>query len=241
MRYKCIVEYDGTNFHGFQIQKNLRTVEKVIEDVLEVITKKKTIIYGAGRTDAGVHSYGQVFHFDYDIKIKPNSMKEALNSRLPSDVHIKSVEFVDEEFHARYSAKSKTYKYVIDTNEVDPLYSNYRWYFKYPFDYEKLICASKVFIGEHDFASFTKNHDLENTVRTIYSIDISKDSGVITMLFRGNGFLHNQVRIIVAMMMEVAKGKLEVKDLENIMNACNRKLSPKTAPANGLYLMSVEY
>ena len=241
MRYKCTVAYDGTNFHGFQVQNDLRCVQSELEKALLIITKKKTKVYGAGRTDAGVHAYGQVFHFDFEVDMKDEYMANAINCRVPNDIHIVKVEHVDDSFHARFSAKSKTYKYLVDFNEVDPLKVNYRWYYKYKIDKAKLVEASKVFVGTHDFKAITKNHKLENTVRTIYSIDFSEENGLLAITFKGNGFLHNQVRIMVAMMFEVARGKITISDLENALSSLDRKKAPKTAPACGLYLMDIEY
>lgn len=241
MRYKCIVSYDGTNFHGFQVQDNLRTVQEEIEKVLKVITKTDTRIYPAGRTDTGVHGIGQVFHFDTEIVMKEWNMKNAINSRLPRDIYIKEVEYASEDFHSRFTKHTKEYHYIIDLNEYDPLLGNYRYFYRHKLDIDKMIEASKVFVGEHDFASFTKNHKMENTVRTIYSIDYEFKDKVLTLKFKGNGFLHNMIRIIVAMLIEVGNNRMEIDRLKEIMELKNRKLAPKTAPANGLYLYEIVY
>ncbi|HEY8445391.1 MAG TPA: tRNA pseudouridine(38-40) synthase TruA [Bacilli bacterium] len=241
MRYKCITVYDGTNFHGFQAQNDLRTVQDEIEKVLIIILKHKVRINPAGRTDTGVHAYGQVFHFDTNIVMKEENMRNAINSRLPRDIYIKKVEIVDEAFHSRYSALSKIYHYIIDFGEYDPIHQNYRYYYKYRVDIDKIIDAASIFVGEHDFKSFTKNHHLDNTIRTIYSIDFEIKEKLMTIKFHGNGFLHNMVRIIVAMLLEVGRGRLTKDDLIEILNAKNRKLAPKLAPPSGLYLMEVRY
>ena len=242
MRYKCICSYDGTNFHGFQTQTNLRTVQEEIENVLKIICKKNVIIYPSGRTDAGVHAYGQVFHFDTEIDMGEWNMKNAINSRLPRDIYIKEVEKVSDDFHARFSAKSKEYHYKIALDEFDPLKKNYLYYPSYKkFDIDKMIESSKIFIGEHDFKSFTKNHKIDNTIRTIYSIDFEIVNNELIIKFIGNGFLHNMVRILVAMIFMVGIGKLSKNDLETILAQKNRVFAPKTAPANGLYLYKVNY
>lgn len=241
MRYKCIVSYDGSMFHGFQVQGNLRTVQNEIENVLLIITKNNIRVHPSGRTDTGVHSLGQVIHFDTDVSMEEWQMKNAINSRLPRDIYIKNVEIVDETFHARYNAKSKTYHYIIDIGEYNPINEKYRYYFKYKLDIDKMIGASSIFIGEHDFKSFTKNHKIDNTIRTISSIDFELIDSQIIVKFIGNGFLHNMVRIIIAMLLEVGKGKLTKDDLTKILESKNRILAPKTAPANGLYLMEVKY
>lgn len=241
MRYKAVVMYDGTMFHGFQIQEDLRTVQKEIEDVLKVVTKKETKIYPAGRTDTGVHAIGQVFHFDYEVEMQEWQIKNAINSRLPKDIYIKSIGIVDDEFHSRYQATKKHYQYIINLNEFNPLNKNYCYYYKYKLDINKMIEASKVFIGEHDFKSFTKNHKIENTVRTIYDISFDIQDNVIKINFIGNGFLHNMVRIIVAMLLEVGNNRVSIEYLQEAMESKNRKYAPKLAPANGLYLMEVFY
>ncbi|MFA5543757.1 MAG: tRNA pseudouridine(38-40) synthase TruA [Bacilli bacterium] len=241
MRYKCVVSYDGTNFHGFQRQKELRTVQLEIEEVLKLILKDIVKIHSAGRTDTGVHSHGQVFHFDTNISMPEKNMKNAINSRLPRDIYVKNVEIVSSDFHSRYSAKGKIYKYTIDLGEYDPLNTKYRYYFEHPLDIEKMIDASSIFIGEHDFRSFTKNHKLRNTVRTIFSIDFKIVDTKIDIYFYGNGFLHNMIRIIVAMLIEIGKGKINKEDLEFILKCEDRAKAPKIAPSNGLCLEKVLY
>ena len=241
MRYKAIVMYDGTMFHGFQSQTNLRTVQDEIEKVLLIICKTKIIIYSAGRTDTGVHALGQVFHFDTSIEMQEWQMKNAINSRLPKDIYIKSINIVNDNFHSRFTKHIKTYKYVIDLNEFNPLFFNYRYYYKYHLDISKMIEASKIFIGEHDFKSFTKNHIIENTIRTIYSIDFEIVDNVMSIYFKGNGFLHNMIRIIVSMLLEVGNNRLSKEKLIEILESKNRKLAPKLAPPNGLYLVNIQY
>ena len=242
MRYKCVVTYDGTCFHGFQTQNNLRTVQEEIEHVLLIINKKKTIIYPSGRTDTGVHALGQVFHFDTDIVMKEENMRNAINSRLPKDIYIKKVEIVSEDFHARFSVLKKEYHYYIDFGEFDPLKRNYRYYFPYKkIDRNLLYQASQIFVGEHDFKSFTKNKDLTDTTRIIYSIDFVWENDLLCIKIVGNGFMHNMVRILVAMWLECARGKYSLSDLKTILEEKNRVFAPKTAPASGLYLYKVYY
>lgn len=242
MRYKCVVTYDGTCFHGFQTQNNLRTVQEEIEHVLLIINKKKTIIYPSGRTDSGVHAIGQVFHFDTDIVMKEENMRNAINSRLPKDIYIKKVEIVSEDFHARFSVLKKEYHYYIDFGEFDPLKRNYRYYFPYKkIDRNLLYQASQIFVGEHDFKSFTKNKDLTDTTRIIYSIDFVWENDLLCIKIVGNGFMHNMVRILVAMWLECARGKYSLSDLKTILEEKNRVFAPKTATASGLYLYKVYY
>ena len=244
MRYKCVVSYDGSLFHGFQSQGDLRTVQSEIENALYIIHKKNVTIYASGRTDALVHAQGQVFHFDSDIVMKEWNMKNAINTRLPKDIHIVSVEIVDESFHARFSAIKKEYHYKIALGEYNPLKRNYLYYTGYPrnkIDYQKMEEASKIFIGEHDFKSFTKNHEIANTIRTIYSLDFVYEKDELIIKIVGNGFLHNMVRIIVGMLFEVGKGKMTKEGLQDVMRALDRTKAPKIAPSNGLYLYKVYY
>lgn len=242
MRYKCIVSYDGSSFHGFQSQDNLRTVQGEIEEVLKNILKQETTIYASGRTDALVHSLGQVFHFDCDLDIPLWNMKTAINSLLPKDIYINDVEKVDESFHSRFSAIKKEYHYVIGLNEYNPLEKNYVYYPEYHnIDYQKMEEASKVFIGKHDFKSFSKNQDIDNTIREIYDLSFVYENDKLIIKIVGNGFLHNMVRIIVGMLFEVGKNKCDKEYLQKALDAKDRKLCPKVAPANALYLYKVFY
>lgn len=242
MRYKCICSYDGTNFYGFQTQLNLRTIQEEIEKVLLIINKQPITIYPSGRTDSGVHALGQVFHFDSDILMENWMMKNAINSRLPKDIYISLVEQVTDDFHSRFDAKSKEYHYLIDIGEFDPLKRNYRYYCPFKnLDIGRFKDALKIFVGVHDFRSFTKNQALTNTVREIYSIDLDADESLITIKIVGEGFMRHMVRILVAMALEVGRGKLTLDELKSILAQKNRQLSPKIVPASGLYLYKVNY
>jgi tRNA pseudouridine38-40 synthase len=242
MRYKCTVAYDGTLFHGFQIQANLRTVQAELEAVLLTINKKKTTIYPSGRTDTGVHALGQVFHFDSDIDMPQENMKNALNTRLARDIYVNKVEKVTESFHARFSAITKEYHYLIDFGERNPLLKNYRFYCHYRHvNIELFKQALKSFVGVHDFRSFTKNQSLQDTTREIYCVDFASENSLLTIKIVGNGFMHNMVRILVAMALEVGRYKFTLEELKFIMDQKNRVYSPKILPSSGLYLISVTY
>lgn len=242
MRYKCTCMYDGTYFHGFQAQENMKTVQGEIENALYIINKKIVTIHPSGRTDAGVHALGQVFHFDSEIDIKEENLRRAINSRIDKAIYISKLEKVDESFHARHSVVSKEYHYLVDFGLYDPFKRNYRYYCPFKnVNIDLFKEAFKIFIGEHDFRSFTKAHKKENTIRTIYSIDFEEEGTLIKVKFIGNGFLHNQIRILVAMALEVGRGKITLERLKSIMEAKNRQLAPKIAPPNGLYLFKVNY
>ncbi|MGD9605430.1 MAG: tRNA pseudouridine(38-40) synthase TruA [Bacilli bacterium] len=242
MRYKCIVAYDGTLFHGFQTQDGLRTVQSEIEQVLLTINKQPTVIYPSGRTDAGVHAHGQVFHFDSLIDMPEENMKNAINTRLPREIYIKKVEKVDENFHARFSALAKEYHYLIDFGERDPLLKNYRYYCPFhTINEQAFITALKFFEGEHDFRSFTKNKEIDDAVRTIHHISIDQEKTLFTIKIIGDGFMRHMVRILVAMALEVGRNKITIERLKYIMEQKNRVFSPKILPSSGLYLHSVYY
>lgn len=244
MRILCSCAYDGTNFYGFQIQPELRTVQGEIEKVLTQIHKYPVSIVGASRTDAKVHALNQYFHFDTTLNISQENLKKALNSLLPDDIYITECKVVDDDFHCRYQSTMKEYHYIIDFGPYNPLYRNYRYF--YPFSLEKfsfeiLEEASKVFIGKHDFKSFTKTKTYKNTVRTIYNIDFELQNNLLTIKFIGDGFLHHMVRIIVAMMLSCVQGKYSISDLKQILAGKNRQLAPEIAPPYGLYLYKIYY
>lgn len=242
MRYKCTVMYDGTTFHGFQAQDGIKTIQGEIERALLIINKKPVTIHPSGRTDTGVHAIGQVFHFDSEIDMGEENMRNAINSRIDKAIYLTKVEKVSEEFHARFDAKSKEYHYLIDFGKYNPFNRNYRYYCRFRnVDLKLFKNAFSVFVGVHDFRSFTKNQKKENTVRIIDSIDFEEEGTLIKIKFIGEGFLHNQIRILVAMALEVGRGKLSIDELKAIMEAKNRLLAPKIAPPNGLYLYKVNY
>lgn len=242
MRYKCIVCYDGTNFHGFQTQPNYRTVQEEIEKALAIIHKQKVIVVACSRTDTNVHALGQVIHFDSFLDIKERNMKVAINSYLPEDIYIKEVKKVDETFHAQHNVKEKEYHYLIDTGTYNPLYYNYRLFPQYgKLDINLMEDASKIFIGTHDFKTFTKNHETTNTVKEIYKIKFDYKDNLLTIKFVGNSFLYNMIRIIVAMLIEVGYHHITKEDLEKALEGRDRKYAPKLASGRGLYLVRIKY
>jgi tRNA pseudouridine38-40 synthase len=242
MRYKCVVQYDGSLFLGFQVQTKGRTVQKEIEQVLQQTFLETITIHPAGRTDGGVHALGQVFHFDTKADLKEWNMKKALNTLLPKDIYISSVEKVSDEFHARYGVRGKEYHYTLDLGEYNPLFRHYRYYPPFKnIQLEPMIEASKHYIGTHDFRSFTKNKALEDTVRTIYSWDVHVEGTVVTMKIIGNGFMHHMIRILVAMLVECGRGKCSQEDIKWILAQKNRVYAPKIAPSAGLVLVRVFY
>jgi len=242
MRYKCKCSYDGTLFHGFQIQKKMRTVQSEIESTLLLVLKQKIRIYPAGRTDTGVHAIGQVFHFDSSIEIEASKMKKAINSRLPKDIFISDVEITDNEFHARFSAKSKEYHYICDFGEYNPLYCNYRFYCRYRnIDFNIFEKAIHLYVGSHDFRYFSRSKKISDTVREIYSISCCKDGALVTVKIIGNGFIHNMIRIMIASAFEVARRKIRLCEIEKALAGVAPLQAPKKLPASGLYLINIDY
>lgn len=241
-RYKCVITYDGTNFHGFQTQLNKRTVQEEIEKVLAIIHKEKVNIFACSRTDSHVHALNQVIHFDSFLDINEGNMKQAINSYLPNDIYVKDVKKVGRDFHSQHNVVEKEYHYLIDLGGYNPLYYNYRLYPSYgALDIDAMKDASKVFIGTHDFKTFTKNHETTNTTKEIYSIEFIREDNLLRIKFIGNSFLYNMIRIMVAMLIEVGYHKITKEDLQKALEGKDRKYAPKLASANGLYLVRIKY
>lgn len=241
MRYKMIISYDGSFFHGFQRQKNYISVQEVLEEKLTEILKTEVVIHGSGRTDASVHARGQVVHFDSRQYVPVNNLKKILNKKVYPHIYVDTIEIVDESFHSRKSAVAKEYRYYVSINTFDPLKANYLHFFHDRINISKLREAMKYIVGTHDFKSLSKNKDLATSVRTIYTFDLNIKDGILEFRIVGNGFMYNMVRIIIAIMLKVAEGKLEPSDVERIISGKKRTLAPWVAPACGLYLWKVYY
>lgn len=246
-RYKMTMAYDGHLFHGFQMQPNQRTVQGEIEKALQKMTKgKRVIVEGSGRTDAGVHALGQVIHFDYPGNVIPaDRMILALNSMMPMDIIFKECEIVSEDFHVRYSAKGKWYRYRVSLDRfVNPFKRFYTGHYPYPLEVEKMQTAAKDLIGMHDFTSFAASGgQIIDKVRTMYYVNVEKDEkeNEIVFDFICSGFLYNMVRILVGALLEIGNGKRPVDDFPRIIAAKNRQEVRETAQASGLYLYHVFY
>lgn len=240
---KLTIAYDGTNYSGWQRQSNARTVQGQIERAIAKVMKQEITIHGSGRTDAGVHALGQVASFETDCTIPVDRISIALNSYLPDDIVIKRAEEMSSSFHARYSVKKKRYIYKIYNDKIrDPLCANYSYFYHKKVDINKLIESSKYFIGEHDFRGFmSRGSSINNTVRTIYNIDIRKEDKFIILEYTGNGFLYNMVRIVTGTLLDVNIGKIDINRLEEIIQSKIRKKAGHRAPAQGLYLAKVIY
>ncbi len=240
--YKITISYDGTSLHGWQIQKNSRTVQGDIENVLEKIFNQKINLIGAGRTDSGVHALGQVANFKVSTSMTPDQLKNALNGNLGRDIFIISCHEVNLDFHSRFSAVKREYIYKIQTN-FTPISRNFSWSLDSNFvDINILNECSKLVIGEHDFSQLSKkNVEIENKNCHIYSSKWIVDDSSLNYIISANRFLHHMVRYLVGVMIEVSKKNLlSIDDFESMLNANKRKFIFK-APSKGLYLNRVLY
>jgi tRNA pseudouridine38-40 synthase len=240
---KLIIEFDGSNFCGWQRQPKGRTVQKVIETAIYKATGEEIQINGSSRTDAGVHAKEMVANFFTNSTIPGDKFREAINTRLPEDVSIIKSEEVDEGFHARYSSKGKTYSYtIVNRNERLSLGHQYLYHYKYRLDVDVMRKACGYFRGKYDFRAFmSPGSSIKTTIRTITELYIEQDGDKIKIFITADGFLYNMVRIIVGTLIKVGNGKLQVEDIENIIIEGNRKRAGMCVPPNGLILEKVFY
>lgn len=237
------MSYDGTDYHGFQIQKEDITIEKVIKDGVYKLTGEYVDIIGCGRTDAGVHALNYTFNFKTNCNIPCEKFPVALNTVTPEDISILTCEEASENFHSRFLALKKTYRYVIYTGKVkNPFYNRYSYHCKIPLNIEKMLEAKKHIEGTKDFKCFmAQGSPIIDTVRTVYEITIEKKGDFLVIEVCGNGFLYNMVRIIVGTLLSVGWGKLLPEDIERIITEKNRENAGMTVPACGLFLKEVIY
>ena len=241
---KLILAYDGAEFHGWQIQPDKPTVQGEVMRALEEVTGVRTHVDASGRTDAGVHALAQVASFHTDARIPCDKLSKALNRLLPPSIRILAVEEVDERFHARFQATAKTYRYRIYHGKVCP---PHLWrlvhHYPYPLDVEAMRRAAALFLGAHDFTSFAATQELPegSRVRTLFSSELTEEDQELVYTVRGSGYLHHMVRNIAGTLLEIGKGNLQPADVPRILEARNRSAAGPTAPAKGLWLVSVEY
>lgn len=245
-RYKATVAYDGTYFSGFQIQPKERTVQGEIETALRMVHKDRfTRIHPAGRTDAGAHAKGMVFHFDFLNTIPIDGLFRAINTLLPLDIVLKKLEVVPNDFHARYDAVGKAYTFRIDNNSLhDPFTRDFVYHHSYPMNKEKVETALSVIKGTHDFTSFCSTKtDKTDKIRTIYQaeIKIEPETNEWVFTFYGDGFLYNMIRIIIGTILEIADGRRHVSEMKKILTAKDRNKAGPTISAKGLCLEKVHY
>jgi tRNA pseudouridine38-40 synthase len=238
---KLEIEYDGTDFYGWQIQPKLRTAQGEIQDKLETILGHKINLIGAGRTDVGVHALGQAANFKTTNELSKNSIINGLNGLLPDDIVIKRIEEVDLNFNSRYNAKSRLYKYRIYLGRT-AIWRKYVWEVLYSLNLENILEATKKIQGEHDFSSFcVAESTKDNNACRVFSAIWEKSSDELIFKIEADRFLHAMVRSLVGTLVEVGRGYFSVSDFVNIMEAKDRKKAGPTAPACGLYLVEVKY
>ncbi len=242
-RVKMIVAYDGTNYCGWQIQNNGITIEEVLNKTLTDLLKEPVTVTGASRTDSGVHSEGNVAVFDTENRMPADKICFALNQRLPDDIRVLKSEEAAPDYHPRKQNCVKTYEYKIMNRKVEvPTMRLYSHFCYFPLDVNKMREGASYLVGEHDFKSFcTARGQAENTVRTIYSLDIEKSGDLITIRVSGSGFLYNMVRIIAGTLMKVGMGVYPPKHVEEILDARDRTAAGPKAAAKGLTLVSLDY
>ena len=232
VRYKATISYDGTLFSGFQRQPNARSIQEELEKTLLRLNSGTPVtVHGAGRTDAGVHAYGQVIHFDLPQERDPEKLRFGLD--------------VSEEFHARYNKHSKTYEFLVDAGRPkNPMMRNYATHYPYPLSLAPMQEAAKDLVGTHDFTGFTASGtSVENKVRTITqaSVSIDEKTGFYIFTFSGNGFLYKQVRNMVGTLLKIGNGRMPVSQVKTVLESRDRNLAGPTAAGNGLYLKEIRY
>ena len=241
-RYLIDFSYSGANFSGYQKQPGKRTVQDEIEKVLSSINNKSVKLTSSGRTDALVNAIHQKAHFDLDKEIGAYKLNGALNSYLPDDIYVKSVTKVDNLFHARYMVKSKTYEYLINTGDYNPLLRTHVYQYCKPLNIRKMKKAVKYFIGKHDFTTFVSAEDKkEDKVREIYDASVDEKEGIIKITFKGSGFLKYQVRNMVGTLIKVGEEKVLPDIILSLLEKKDRKCAFLCAPAQGLTLTDVKY
>lgn len=242
-RVKLIVAYDGTNYHGWQVQDNGITIEEVLNRTISELVQEDIKVIGASRTDAGVHACGNVAVFDTESRIPGDKFSFALNQRLPEDIRIQESCEVDADFHPRYADTVKTYEYNILNRRFElPSKRLYASFCYYPMDIERMNQAAAYLVGEHDFKSFcSAGAQVQTTIRTIYAVNVTKEDDMVHIRITGNGFLYNMVRIIAGTLMQVGTGLMEPEQVKGILEARDRSKAGPTAVAKGLTLVEIRY
>ena len=240
-RFRMLIEYDGSAYCGWQIQANSKTVQGEIEHALRQIFSDHVGIVGAGRTDTGVHARGQVAHFDLEYQNDPGKILRSLNGILSTDIRIKEISLVDSQFHARYSAKLREYRYSIAPKPT-ALYRNYSWHLTYNLDLNSMNRAAKLIQGRKDFTSFCRTKsDVNNHFCTIKEAHWLEKDEFLVFIVQADRFLHGMVRALVGTLVDVGRGKLNLTDMNNILKSKNRTTASQSAPANGLILEKIYY
>jgi len=241
---RLLIEYNGTNYQGWQVQPKGPTIQGMVEEKLALITGEAVHLIGSGRTDSGVHAFGQVANFKTKSQLNIHSIQKALNSLLPPDIMIQRAEEVEEGFHARKQSKSKVYEYRILNRELRSAFDHeYAWHIPQKLDLEEMRKATRILIGEHDFSSFRSvGSPTRTAIRRVIRAEWKKgQDGFIRFEVEANGFLKQMVRAMVGTLVEVGKGKIDSEEFRKILDSRNRKEAGPTAPAHGLFLKEVKY
>lgn len=246
---KLVLAYDGTDFSGWQVQPNAATIQGTLASAIGRISGEKVLPQGSGRTDAGVHALAQVATFATESPMPVENWVKALNDLLPASIRVLEASQVDAEFHARKSARGKTYRYRIYREPIcPPSLARYVWHYPFPLDEDAMERAARLVVGEHDFTSFAavdpergSEDEPVSNVRHIFDSQWRRQEGELVYTVRGSGFLHHMVRNLIGTFILVGKGTLQASDITPILQARNRSAAGATAPACGLYLVEVEY
>ena len=242
-RLKVTCAYDGTDYQGWQRQSHAHSIQEVLEIMLSKLHQHAITITASGRTDAGVHALGQVFHFDTDKDLDEYHWQAAMNSMLPKDIRIQKVEFVSDDFHARFMAQGKRYDYLVTNRVNDPFCQNYMALERQALDVPAMQECAKVFVGTHDFTSFTsaKIDPRKSRVKTITQLSIKEEAHGIRMIFVGNGFLRYMVRMIAQTLIEAGKHELIKEDIVAMLESRDKQACRYKGAPQGLYLVEVSY
>ena len=242
MRYIANVSYDGSDFYGFQKQPNERTIQEELEIALTRINKNPVTVIAAGRTDRGVHAIGQMIHFDLDISIGEESLRVAVNSIIDESIYINYCELVDADFHTRFDASEKTYEYVFNLGEYDPFVNKYMYNYNRDLNVKAMKVASKFLLGLNSYRAFvTGARPSENYDSVIYKIEFERQKDILVIRFVGNNFYNHMIRNLVGALMLVGEGKANPEDLKQMIIRETNLFNYATAPASGLYLVSIKY
>lgn len=235
------IKYDGTGYHGWQVQSNAVTVQEVFQNAVEKVFNKRLDVKGCSRTDSGVHANMYCVSLDCESDISCENAVLALNTYLPSDIAVISCSEVSDDFHPRYNCKSKQYVYKIYNGKIrNPFCRNYAYYYRYNIDADLLNSAAQSFVGTYDYAAFCSvKSDVEDTVRTVYSASVKREGDYVIFTVEADGFLYNMVRIMVGTLLFVNEGKID--SIKEVIKSKDRKRAGKTAPPQGLYLNKVSY
>jgi len=249
MNYRFLIQYDGTDFHGWQVQENDRTIQGELERVIGTLEDAPVKVVGSGRTDAGVHAEGQVANVNMNRRFTPDRLRAAINGNLWRDIRIMNVELAPEDFHARFSARNKTYLYrIVNAPVMTPFWRRFAHHESRPLDIGRMTAASRMLLGEHDWTAFSSAQaDGENRVRTVTDCTIQTvwdpraRASMIEFSISANGFLRYMVRSIIGTIIEIGRGEKDSDTIQTAIVTGDRSLAGKTAPAHGLTLMKVEY